>query len=999
MLPIRPQRSAGSLPPIARWQQAQPCARRLIRGVLSGGWLWVVGFALVGAECAVALADTLADTTVRLPIASADRIAQTVPPAAPTEPDRLLEQGIQQFRTGQPLAAIASLKQALSQFQATQQPAKVVRTLRNLGNAYYVMADYGQAIAYYQQSLDLARQTQNTEGQAAALGNLGAVVTDQGDLPQATAYLQQALTLYRTIADRLGEAETLGNLANIALAQANYRQSIQLQQQVLAIARTIGNPQLEANTLNNLGSSYYGLGEYPQAIALFQQNLQLVRQQGNRLHEGSVLNNLANAYFALGDYRQALDYQQQRLAIAEAIRDRLGAGQSLINLAKIYMELGNPSQAVELAVASLAIAQAINNPSLQASIYTTLGNLYQVAGDFPQAIRYQQQRLAIARQMQDIEGQAISLNNLGTIYRDMGDRPQAMAMFQQVLSLSQQHQNRTMVSTALLNLGVLADEQGNGQQAIAYYQQALTLVQALQDRATAGIVLNDLGNTLFKLKRWAEAEQTLRQGVQIWEGLRAGLVSASRDPSSEASSDANQVSLFEQQGRTYRLLQRVLVAQGKPNQALEIAERGRARAFVALLARRLGGSSTSSTRPVEGEVAAPTIADLQAIAQAQNATLVQYTITHDDVQVNRQIQPREAELLIWVITPNGRISFRTVDLRPLWQTEQTSLQQLVQVSRQVIGARDGGDFAFNAAAAARSSPAAQTTMVPSLRRLHQLLIAPIADLLPQQPTDQVIFMPQHSLFLVPFAALQDQAGEYLIQRHTIRTSPSIQVLALTHARRQRLHGQGALVVGVPRQGLVVGNPVMPTLPGERQPLPPLPGAEAEAVAIAPLLQTQALVGMQASKAAVLQQISQVRLIHLATHGILDDLHPLASAIALAPSEGKGGDRGLLTASEILDLQLNAELVVLSACNTGRGRITGDGVIGLSRSFFAAGVPSVLASLWSVPDAPTALLMTEFYRQLSRHPDKAQALRQAMLTTLKQHPDPVDWAGFTLIGES
>ncbi|HEY9904004.1 MAG TPA: CHAT domain-containing protein, partial [Candidatus Sericytochromatia bacterium] len=106
-----------------------------------------------------------------------------------------------------------------------------------------------------------------------------------------------------------------------------------------------------------------------------------------------------------------------------------------------------------------------------------------------------------------------------------------------------------------------------------------------------------------------------------------------------------------------------------------------------------------------------------------------------------------------------------------------------------------------------------------------------------------------------------------------------------------------------------------------------------------------------------------------------------------------------TADQILNLKLNAELVVLSACDTGRGRVTGDGVIGLSRSLISVGVPSVIVSLWSVPDSPTASLMTEFYRQMQQQPDKAQALRSAMLTTMKQYPNPKDWAAFTLIGEA
>ena len=190
--------------------------------------------------------------------------------------------------------------------------------------------------------------------------------------------------------------------------------------------------------------------------------------------------------------------------------------------------------------------------------------------------------------------------------------------------------------------------------------------------------------------------------------------------------------------------------------------------------------------------------------------------------------------------------------------------------------------------------------------------------------------------------------------------------------------------------------VAPAIGKPPQQLSPLPGAEAEAKAIASLFNTQALTGNQATKSSILPLLPNAQIIHLATHGILNDIQGLKSGLALAPSSS--GD-GLLRAEEILELKLNAKLVVLSACDTGRGRITGDGVIGLSRSFISAGVPSVIVSLWAVPDAPTAFLMTEFYNNLQTNPDKAIALRQAMLTTLKQHPNPRNWAAFTLIGES
>jgi CHAT domain-containing protein len=168
-----------------------------------------------------------------------------------------------------------------------------------------------------------------------------------------------------------------------------------------------------------------------------------------------------------------------------------------------------------------------------------------------------------------------------------------------------------------------------------------------------------------------------------------------------------------------------------------------------------------------------------------------------------------------------------------------------------------------------------------------------------------------------------------------------------------------------------------------------------------------LIEDEALESTIVKQMPQADLIHLATHGLIDELQYLdmvvPGAIALAPEVEYQGDfsapDGLLTANEILDLDLQADLVVLSACNTGKGNITGDGVIGLSRSFMAAGVPNVIVSLWAVPDAPTADLMVAFYNALQQNPDKAAALRQAMLSTMKIYDDPTDWAAFVLMGNA
>ncbi len=581
----------------------------------------------------------------------------------------------------------------------------------------------------------------------------------------------------------------------------------------------------------------------------------------------------------------------------------------------------------------------------------------------------------------------------------------ALESWQQALAIYREIEDRQGIAASLNNLGIVYDSLGQYEPAIDYHQQSLQIQQEIGDRSGIANSLNNLGWTFFKSGSLTEAETHFQQGIEVYESLRVKL------------EDAHKISIFETQSNVYLGLQQVLIAQNKINNALEIAERGRARALVDLLKQNV---STPSDSPLPLEY--PSLQEIQQIAQQQNATLVEYSIVS-----NKQ-------LYIYVIQPSGKLEFRSVDL-----PQDISLEDLVtngyfciiqdecrgDVANPAIGDfvklnDDQFDQPWQVVDIQQDNliirqenweegmtiarPVTDVVAIVNaynrerLQKLHQLLIQPIAHLLPTEETDRIIFIPHQELFFVPFTALQDQAGKYLIEKHTILTAPSIEVLSLTHQQRQKLSDavQGALVVG---------NPTMPkvkTQAGqEPQQLSNLPHAETEAIKIAELLDTQPLTGENATKAAILPRLSQARMIHFATHGLLDDFKGLGvpGAIALGP-DGTGKDNdGLLTAGELLEMKLNAELVVLSACKTGQGNITSDGVIGLSRSLVAAGVPSIVVSLWSVSDAPTADLMAKFYQNLDKTDDKAQALRQAMLATMEQHPNPKNWAAFTLIGEA
>ncbi|BAY60624.1 TPR repeat-containing protein [Calothrix brevissima NIES-22] len=879
----------------------------------------------------IALLTTIAQTPINLPTVGITQALAQNPQARKAEADRLFNQGNQQFQTSQFEAALRSWQQALIIYREIKDRQGEGGALGNLGIAYFQLGDYPKAIEYQQQHLAIAREIKDTFGEGAALGNLGIAYGALGDYPKAIEYFQQHLAIAKQIKDRLGESAALGNLGLAYFELGDYPKAIEYYQQSLAIAKEIKDRLGEGNALGNLGLAYKALGDYPKAIEYQQQSLAIAREIKDRLGESQALGNLGLAYFQLGDYPKAIEYQQQILAIARELKDRLGEGKALGNLGLAYFQLGDYPKAIEYQQQSLAIAKEIKDRLGEGKALGNLGITYRALGDYPKAIEYQQQSLAITKQIKDRLGEGQSLGNLGNAYDALGDYPKA----------------------------------------IEYQQQSLAIAKEIKDKLGEGQSLNDLGLAFYKQGNLAEAEKTLYEGIKVKESLR-----------DKKLADTNKVSFFDTQSNTYRTLQQVLIAQNKTDAALEIAERGRARAFVELLASRLSTNNKQADKSPEP----PTIAEIKQIAKQQNATLVQYSIIKDDFKVSGKLQYQESDLYIWVVKPTGEVTFRKVDLKSLWQKDNTTLDKLVSQSRIIIGAARGrGGITVS------QNPDAANVKKP-LQQLHDILIKDIADLLPKNPSERVIFIPQGSLFLAPFPALLDEQGKYLVEKHTILTAPAIQVLKFTH---QLGHGRQTNY----HNALIVGNPTMPVVstepgkPGTQ--LISLPGAEQEAKTIADLLKTKAILGKDATKANIVQRLSSVDVIHLATHGWADDNRGLGSWIALAPS---GKDDGLLKAEEILDLKINAQLVVLSACETGKGKLSGDGVIGLSRSLISAGVPSVLVSLWQVPDAPTQYLMVEFYKSLQTQPDKALALRQAMLKTKEKFPSPGDWAAFTLIGE-
>ena len=381
-----------------------------------------------------------------------------------------------------------------------------------------------------------------------------------------------------------------------------------------------------------------------------------------------------------------------------------------------------------------------------------------------------------------------------------------------------------------------------------------------------------------------------------------------------------------------------------------------------------------------------TTADLTATATRLHSTLLLYWVADDKIYE-------------WVLAANGTVSSASVSVP---RSKLTALIRATSAFADDAAAR-------GPTARTRGDQAIPLVMKPQAawRELYDLLILPVASHLPAAAGSRLTIVPHGPLIDVPFAALRDAQGRYLLERYAIHSLTAGAMLEYTKTRGDANPRAGSM--------LLVADPAQPPKIAGEPPLPRLPGANAEVREIAKLLpaaRTMLLADAAATEPKVLAAAANRSVLHFATHAIVRDADPLSSFLALGR---EGAASGQLTAQKIYDLRLDANLVVLSACRSGEGVPNGDGIAALARAFFYAGTSSLIVSLWDIADEPSNRLLPAFYREWLKGTDKARALRAAQLQLIADlragrvkvstpagdivvPEDPAFWAGFVLLGE-
>lgn len=869
---------------------------------------------------------------------------------------------------------------------------------------------------------------------------------------QATTLFEEALELWQESDDPLGMMHSLYQLGRLAQADAGNRaRALEYFGRALNLLGEEQGGQLEAVILYEMGRIQQAEGELHQAVDFFSRALPLLKASGAQALAAATSNELGFLYTRSGAAARALPHYVEALELWRDLGREAEEAQVLHNLGKGYYHLGDQKQALHHLELALELRQRLDLPREQASTLTALGGVFTKSKDYPQAIEALRQALRLRSLDPDRSGRATTLISLGVAYRRSGRTREAFDAYEQALPILRQNGDLAQEALVLNDLGWLHESLDQTEDAVRYFRQALPLFEEAGDPRWEAMAHCGLAFAERRRGRLLVAKAHIEKALERAEILRLLPARARLQHSVFASMQ----SFYSFHIDLLMELDAKHPQSGYAAQAFTASEHARARALLDSLARSDGGSPFLATpalrrrevhlqRAIQETGAlrrhlleeAPHSPEHLAAEKALRELFAEYDALHEQIRqenpryvsfpsqvpppetIQRQLLDADTLLLeyklgrersfLWAITASSVHSF---ELPPMSEIE-------VAARRVYRLLHSGGRR--------------QVKTEIELSRLSELLLAPVAELLTAR---RLLIVSDGALAYIPFAVLphpdaHDSADQTppLLLSHEIINLPSASVATVLRQKRLgRKPPPGTVAVLAdpvfqpedPRVDTSPTGPAPPASNDERRTnlrsSPPgvertferliYSGQEARAVLDqVPEEHRFLALGFDASrKTALSADLGRYRILHFATHGDLDTEHPELSRLVLSLVDERGRPQeGFLYAHEIYELNLPADLVVLSACQTALGKeIRGEGLVGLTQGFMDAGASRVLVSLWNIDDRATAQLMVHFYhRLLNEGLSPAAALRSAQLEIRRQEGwrAPFFWAGFILQGE-
>ncbi|MBP9094812.1 CHAT domain-containing protein, partial [bacterium] len=846
--------------------------------------------------------------------------------------------------------------------------------------------------------------------QGSALIALGNQYLMRGQAKEAVTVLEGAVSVFRTD-ENLGKlAQALLRLGSAQADSGNFSEAQRLHTEAANTAYKVKAVDDYLAALYEFAYDQYLAGNTDKALNKFVEVS--AKLKGLKLQDRDMLadcnNSIALCYRAQGQAEAAVQFFQKAAENFRANNNKVGEASAENSIACVYLDV------------QIKGSDYLTQYKKVVSLLEATSSQEKASRDYKRLIGFVDYNYAQYLVMQDKYDLALA------------SYEKALADF--TASGDRKGQVRTYIGLGLCKLvqGTKSNNKPDLEKAIAYYQKAEPLATAVSLLEGEWDCAIGQGSALRLLGQSAQAESKLRQAIALFEKEKG-----------QYSRDDSKTFTLDLRGSSFEQLVALLFDQKRFDEALEIAERGRARAFLDLLEGRrqnvFAGQTTAAATPLAVKLASQPNTPSKQLAIAPTASAAEDLSSSSTSSMRGvQVVPREFTAVdsahgLSLETALSPVNAKAPDLKELKELVKAShgyvleyfaagdklyiwlVNPLGEVEIAAVSAISHKEPVQKVTAAYQAiitPPKTITDLLASNQRrqqhmidLYKILIEPVKAKLPKNPEDVITVIPQAELFKVPFAALTDPSGRLFIEDHTLAVVPAIGVFRATQKLAADLAtGNDSLFAfGNPKINIVSGLGALPYAEREVKKISELFGVDKSFVKI----------GSEATKSTLRQFASKSSVIHLATHGLIDEERPMDSAVLLATT---GDDDGILSVKDILQLPpLKAKLVTLSACQTGRGKITGDGVAGLSRAFIIAGTPSVLVTLWNVDDVMTEYQMEAFYREYLKGEHKARALRDAQLKTIafmekglvvsgaagavKIRANPRYWAAFQLIGNS
>ena len=943
------------------------------------------------------------------------------------------------LKSGDVYFLLSDYEQALRQYQSAatlaakaHDPLAEARALSRLGRLYSFTGKNDLAHTELTQALTLLGPVdtnttpivKNIYGEV--LSNIGEVIYSKGDMIKARKQFDLALKFLQ--GDRKGEAKVhlftgyiSGNLGARDKAMAETSEALKLY-------KATNDKSGEGLALTLLGLANSVIGKQNPAIDLHNKAIEIFRSIGDRNSEAIPLNAVGQVYESLKDYETALSNYQKASQIFHdkgALEYEIG---TIFKVAQMYRLLKQYEPALSSLEICLKLSRSAGKSRTEANALLDIASVYAAQGRGKEALQQYNIVLTFYKRSKDRRGQAAALNELGTFLLQTGKKAEAAETFRRALPLSEEAADTGIIIETFCNLARAEQALGHLDQALALINRSLKKIEELR---------TDVGSPDLRASYFSGVRKNYEVGIDVLMALdraRPGNgFGAQALLMGEQSRARLLVDLIRQSGADLRhgapkeLISREAELRGLMRQAqyqMQLKLRGKDSGEIAELEKQLVEFRTDHQH-VQAQIREQNPRAL-SLSRFEPLSLqdIQKELRHDDVLLEISLGDERSHL--WMVTPD---SFQYFQLPARKTIEELSVEiyELVTRRQQLEGQA-------NPAAIQAQIDESDNLLIQRAMQLSRMLFGQIAT---QLSNKRLLLVTEGKLQFVPYAALPDPLApvaasapvKWLILDHEIVQLPSIATLRAIRAAEKTNRDAADKIAAVLAdpvftvsdarvQNSSLAPAVASAATDEDRPesvtsalrsgsLARLTHSSEEADAIAraaPRGTTMVAKGFDATREMAMNaRLGEYQIVHFATHGFLDNVHPELSGIVLTMVDKNGVEKnGVMPLHDIYNMDLSAELTVLSACQTALGKdVKGEGFVGLTHSFISAGSRSVVASLWKVDDRATAALMAEFYQSmLQEGMSPAAALRAAKLKVMqdKRWSAPYYWAGFVVQGE-